>query len=202
MKKGRSIFKKIFRAIGILLAIPIGLIFIVFIGFRTYSYFTQTNYSKIIESKEFKEIETIVLRKSKLRSFAILPNKNFIVINGTIINRKSKTYGTIPVLGFYTEYYNYGMKNKYRSLDSLLMSISSSMTETELNVLIFKMRSMDLLDIQKNDSCNETIFRWAVSAMWGEEGIIKTDCLPNQNDFNERTKINEISRGYYKFQRY
>lgn len=201
MNKGGTITKKILKAIGILLAIPVGLIFLSIIGIKTYNYFTQPNYNKVIESKDFKTIEIIVGRKPKLKSFAILPDHDFIVINGTIINRKTKTFGDMPTFGVYNEYYENGKKRKYESLDSLLMSISASITEPEINVLLSKMNSLELVDIQKNDSCNETVFRWAVSAMWCEQGIIKTDCLLYQNDFDKRTRIWELSKGYYKFQK-
>ena len=92
--------------------------------------------------------------------------------------------------------------NKYKFIDSLLISISVSIRENELNSIINKMNYLEILDILiVSDSCNEITYRWAVSAMWGEEGIIKTDCVLNMSDLDERIRIEEMTEGYYEFYR-
>lgn len=202
MSNKKTLSHKIIKAIGILIGVPIGLIILAFVAIMTYQYFSQNNYSKIIKSSEFKNIETLVLQKPNLKNVAILSDTNFIVINGIIINRKNKTFGPEPILGFNINYYSEGNKNKYETLDSLLKSISEPLTATEINELIGIMNSLELTDIQiNNDSCNKVVFRWTTSAMWGEEGIIKTDCRLDKSKVDQRTKIKEISKGYYKFNR-
>jgi hypothetical protein len=158
----------------------------------------EDSYIKLIKSEKFRELESFLSTTNTLQNIAILPDSNYIVINGTIINRNSKTFGEEPFLGFYINYYTEGSKNKYISIDSLLLSTSCFLNTTELNNLISSMNFFKIIDIRiTNDSCNKIIYRWAVSAMWGEEGIIKSDCKPNYPDIEG--SIKEILDGYYLF---
>ena len=202
MNKARQLILKITKTIGILIAIPIVLILLLFVGVRTYQYLTKINYVKIIESSEFKEIDSLISHKSELRNIAVLPDSSYIILNGTIINRGKKTFGNEPTLGFYMQYYSEGNNYKYESLDSLLKSISSPFTVSELNGTINKMNSLEIEDILvTNEKFDKIIYRWAASASWGEEGIIKTKNKIGKSDLGERTIIKKISQDYYEFHR-
>jgi len=199
-----TIIIKILKALGILIAIPIVLIILLFIGSWMYNYFTDNNYSKIIKSEEFKQLESLINTKENLQNIAVLPDTNFIVLNKTVINREAKTFGDKPELTSYLNYYKNGTQYKFKSIDSLLNSLSIKINSSELDKLTDKMAKLKIEDISfQDDSCNEIVYSWKTSAMWGSEGIIRSDCIIEESESTEKTRISikDLSDGYYEFHR-
>ena len=200
-----DIAKNILKGLGIIISIPILLIILLIIGLKTYQYITDNNYSKIIKKEEFKNLEILISNKKEIQNIAILPKKNYISINNVIINRKNKTYGDEPELGFYMNLYKAGNQNKYKSLDLLLNSISVNLNKKELDSILEAMDDLGVQDIIINtkNSCNEIVYRWKVSGMWGEEGLIWSDCEIEETKMTQGTRIciTKIDEGYYEYYR-
>lgn len=198
---------KLLKAIGIFLGIIIGglflLIILLFIGFKLYWSFSERDYEEIISTKEFKVLESYIGTTKSFSNIAILPRDSIIVIDGTVINLMRKTYGTEPELGFYFSYYEESSKNKFTSFDSLLIQINSNLDVDNINLVLNEMKNLEIADIAiPNKDLSIIVFRWKVSAMHGEEGIIyaKDNELQHLENF-DWIEITRVKDNYYIFYR-
>jgi hypothetical protein len=161
---------------------------------------TATKFKKIITQKDFVDLNTIIASCDSLKNLAILPDTAFIVINGTVINNQKRTFGQEPELGFYIEYYLQGSKNKYINLDQLLDSIQVKLDSAQILTLIDKMKGLGIQDIVRDN--NDTLlinYRWDVSAMYGEGGVIFTS--RNVDYLSGRLKVfKKLDNEFYYFE--
>ncbi|MGB3848539.1 MAG: hypothetical protein WA958_01115 [Tunicatimonas sp.] len=163
---------KILRYIGIAFLIALGVLIglFIFLSIIFSSDEVEVNYKRLIKSERFNELHEAILKIDSVRNIAVLPEEQYIVIDGIVINQSKRTYGIEPELEFYFSYYQEGDKIAYASLDSLLAMHDIKFDSVTALPIISKMKECHLSDIAISKSTIS--YRWRVSAMYGEEGII------------------------------
>lgn len=163
---------KILKYVGIgLLVLIAGLFGLIILGMIIFAPNEKKVDSKeLLRNTEFKNLHKSVALLDSVTNIAVLPDETYIVIDGVVINLKKRTFGYEPDFGFYASYYAEGDKEPFQSLDSLLSSKNIKMDSSQTMMIIEKMNRTDISDIFiAND---EISYRWKVSAMHGEEGIL------------------------------
>jgi hypothetical protein len=189
-------FKFGFILLGIIL-----FIFLIGILYLTMGRDLKFEYNKIVNDAHFIELNEKIIKFDGLDNIAILPIANFVVINGFVIDKQSKTYGKEPVLGFYESYYEDATENKFENFEELLRQINGNFTESNVNYIFSGMRKFDFVDIKRIKDDNgkvQIVYRNKVSAMWGEEGIIYSEFI-NEENINASAKIEKIKNNFYHF---
>ncbi|UII26896.1 hypothetical protein LVD15_00220 [Fulvivirga maritima] len=125
-----------------------------------------------------------------------MPEERYIVIDGIVINQSKQTYGIEPVLGFYFSYYQEGDKIAYASLDSLLAMHHIRIDSVKVLPIISKMKECHISDIAISESTIS--YRWRVSAMYGEEGIIYSQKSLDK-DSSRYDVFERMEGGFYHF---
>jgi hypothetical protein len=151
---------------------------------------------ELVQSSEFKGLHQLTINLDSIQNIAVLTDKNYIVVDGLVINLKKRTFGEEPELGFYQNYYEEGDKTPFRSFDSLLESQKIKMDSIQAFQVIEKMKSTGISDIAVHK--NGITYRWKTSAMYGEEGIVYSpkEILKDSTRFDLLEKIGE---NFYHF---
>lgn len=152
--------------------------------------------SLLLKSTEFRSLHQSVVSLESIENIAVLPDNNYIVINGTVINLAKKTFGYAPELGFYISYYKEGDRIPYTSLDSLLYANSIKIDSVKAMALIKGMKDAGISDVGiRKEGIS---YRWKVSAMYGEEGILysRREISKDSTRFN---LFENIEEGFYHF---
>ncbi|WP_076423336.1 hypothetical protein [Pontibacter lucknowensis] len=165
-------FKIILKLFGItaftLVVLFIGLVVVAHFMFGSNEKAVDSNV--LLKSSEFRSLHQSVVSLDNIENIAVLPDKNYIVINGTVINLAKQTFGYSPELGFYNSYYEEGDRTPYTSLDSLLNAHSIKIDSVKAMAVIKGMKDAGISDVGiRKEGIS---YRWKVSAMYGEEGIL------------------------------
>ena len=152
--------------------------------------------SELLKSTEFRSLHQSVTSLDSIENIAVLPDKNYIVINGTVINLAKQTFGYAPELGFYNSYYEEGDRTPYTSLDSLLSANSIKIDSVKAMAVIKGMKDAGISDVGiRKEGIS---YRWKVSAMYGEEGILYSNrVIPK--DSTRFDLFENIEKGFYHF---
>lgn len=125
---------------------------------------------ELISSKEFKVVHNSIYSLNGIVNIAVLPQQNYIVIEGIVINLTNRTFGKEPELGFYNNYYDEGDSISFTTIDSLFASKDILIDSIKLMRIVEEMKRTEISDIIKKDE--DIYYRWNVSAMYGEEGVL------------------------------
>lgn len=138
----------------------------------------------------------MIIQLDSTKKIAVLPKNEYVVIDGLVINLTKRTFGNEPELGFYQTYYNEGRKNKFSSIDSLLKP--RHIDSAQVYRITTAMKVNNIADIVISN--NGISYRWSVSAMYGEEGILYTH--KNANRGTPTYKLFEpVAPNFYHFVR-
>lgn len=173
-----------------------------FIGLAVFAHFMFGSNEKAVESRElvksteFRSLHHTIASLDSIDNIAVLPDENYIVIDGTVINLAKQTFGHEPELGFYNSYYEEGDKTPYTSLDSLLTAHNVKLDSLRAMAVVKGMKGAGISDI---GILKEGItYRWKVSAMYGEEGILYSNrVIPK--DSTRFDLFENIEKGFYHF---
>lgn len=155
----------------------------------------QTNSTSLIQSQSFQDLHHIITQLDSTKNIAVLPQSEYVVIDGLIINLVKRTFGNEPKLGFYQTYYDEGSKYKFSSLNSLLEP--RHLDSTTVYRLTAAMKTTNIADVEIDYKV--VIYRWKVSAMFGEEGILYGELDMKNN--SQYKLFEEIAPHFYHFAR-
>lgn len=161
----------------------------------------KSKYTEIVNNTNFLELNEKIIKFDVLDNIAILPDANFVVINGFVIDKQNKTYGKEPVLGFYESYYKNATENKFENFDKLLKQINDNFVDSNIDYIFSGMQKYNFVDIKRIRDDNgkvQVVYRNKVSAMWGEEGLIYSEFIIDKN-INSSVKIEKIKNNFYYF---
>ncbi|GAB3790297.1 hypothetical protein GCM10028818_60210 [Spirosoma horti] len=160
-----ALVKALGTGILILLSIPVLFLVLVFLPeFCT----KRIDSTSLIQSQSFQDLHHMITQLDSTKNIAVLTKSEFVVVDGLVINLAKRTFGSEPVLGFYQSYYDEGSKHKYSSLDSLLAP--RHLDSTTVYRITAAMKTTNIADVEINYKV--IIYRWKVSAMYREEGIL------------------------------
>lgn len=166
------------------------------VGYMFSSDEIEINSSELVQSADFKKLHHLTTSLDSIQNIAVLPEKNYIVINGTVINLVRRTFGQEPALGFYQSYYEEGDKTHYMSLDSLLAAQEIKIDSLQAFAVVEKMKSTGISDIEVHKE--GITYRWKTSAMYGEEGIFYS----RREVVKDSTRVDlleNLGEGFYHF---
>lgn len=153
--------------IGILVLVSIPVLFLVLVFLPEFCT-KRIDSTSLVQSQSFQDLHHMITQLDSTRNIAVLTKSEFVVVDGLVINLAKRTFGSEPALGFYQAYYDEGSKHKYSSLDSLLEP--RHLDSTRVYRITTAMKITNIADIEINYKV--IIYRWKVSAMYGEEGIL------------------------------
>jgi hypothetical protein len=193
-----KILKKILKILGIaVLVLVVGFIGLVFAaGYMFSSDEKEVVSSELVQSTEFKRLHQLVASLDSIQNIAVLPNKNYIVVNGIVINLLQRSYGEEPELGFYQSYYDEGDRTPFASLDSLLASQKIKIDSLQTLAMVGKMEVTGISDVVVQKEW--ITYRWKTSAMYGEEGVVysKREIIKDSTRFD---LLENLGEGFYHF---
>ena len=189
---------KILKYIGIAFLVLLGGLIglIIFLSIIFSSDREEVNYKGLIKSKSFSELHESVLTLDSVKNIAVLPEDQYIVIDGIVVNLKNQTYGNELELGFYFTYYQEGDKTVYTSLDSLLAIYHINIDSAKVSPIISKMKECNISDVAIGKDAIS--YRWRVSAMYGEEGVIYSQ-TPLERDSTRYNIFEKMESDFYHF---
>lgn len=197
MRSFINIVKAVVFVMLILISIPVSLmILLLFIVLLDNLSTEKIDSSTLIQSESFQNLHQMILQLDSTRNVAVLPQDKFIVIDGLVINLAKRTFGNEPELGFYQTYYDEGSTNKFSSIDSLLKP--RHIDSAQVCKITTALKANNIADVNID---RETIsYRWKVSAMYGEEGVLYSN--KNISNGSLRYKLFEpIGPHFYHFAR-
>lgn len=151
----------------------------------------------LIRSESFQNLHSIIIQLDSIKNIAVLPQNEYIVVDGLVINLVKRTFGNEPELGFYQTYYDEGSKNKFSSIDSLLKH--RHIDSAQIYKITTEMKKSNITDIGIKHKA--ILYRWEVSAMYGEEGVLYSDKKVS-NDSLHYNLFEQIAPSYYHFTRH
>ncbi len=182
--------------VGILILLSIGVGFIIFaiIIFAPSNEMSDAKW--VVQNPAFQQLHQDVRHLDRIRNIAVLPEKQYVVLDGIVINQEKKTFGQEPALGFYANYYKEGDQTKYSSLERLFQEQHIAMDTVTALAIIDQMKQLKLADILVRDST--ITYSWEVSAMYGEEGILycRYPIPPIKSEYDVLEKVGD---GFYHF---
>ena len=172
------------------------ILLIIFFGIISTPKETKIDSTSLVENYQFINLHRSVSSLDSIQNIAFLTDSNFIVINNIVINTTRRTFGQKPELGFYQEYYDEGNKNPYKSLNSLFTSHDIRLDSSWALTTIHDMKKTGIKDISISEG--KIIYRWKVSAMYGEEGIIYAKERINK-DSTRFDLLEKLNNNFYHF---
>jgi hypothetical protein len=181
------------------IAIIVSIFFVAYLAFAIYIFSPhskEVDSNTLIEKPVFQSLHNSILKLDSIKNIAVLPDANYIVLNGLVINLAKKTYGKEPELTFYAEYYTNGDSILFNSLNKLLIRNKFKIDSLKTMYIVEKMKATEISDILVKNGKIE--YRWNVSAMYGQEGIIysKTKVDKNTGNFD---LIEKLDKEFYHF---
>jgi hypothetical protein len=135
------------------------------------------------------------------KNVCVLPEDEFIVIDGTVINLGKRTFGEEPAGSFFQAYYDRGSERSFQSLPALLEERGVRITEEQLSDLIFRMKSLGVGDIAKDLETGVILYSWRMSGMWGSDGVLFLPSGRTVDDLREEfTELKPIRNGFHYWQ--
>ena len=193
-----KILKTFLKISGIALA-GLVIVLLCFIGLANFLFHSDkkgVDGRELVKSTEFKNLHLSVTSLDSIINIAVLPEENYVVLNGIVINLKNRTFGKEPALGFYAAFYEEGNKTPYISIDSLFRAHNINLDSAKAFTIFENMKSTEISDISIYKE--EINYRWKVSAMYGEEGIIYTK-QSLQKGSNRFDLLENIGNDFYHF---
>ena len=180
---------------GILICISIPVFFILLIFIPEF-FKKKIDKTELIQRESFQDLHRILIQLDSTKNIAVLPQSQYIVVDGLVINLEKRTFGNEPELGFYQTYYDEGNKNNYLSIDSLLKQ--HHIDSAQVYKIITLMKINEIADVTINNKAIN--YRWKVSAMYGEEGVLYSEKKLN-NDSLHYKLLEQIKPDFYHFAR-
>lgn len=156
----------------------------------------QIDSMELIHSAAFARLHQSALALDSIKNIAVLPNQHYLVVNGLVIHLAQHTYGPEPELGFYQAYYEAGDQTRFHSLDKLFAAHRIPLDSVQVCTLRSGMVATGVQDITLQKEAIS--YRWKVSAMYGEEGIVYSPHLL-QKDSTRFDGVESLGQGFYHF---
>jgi hypothetical protein len=193
-----KVLKNILKLLGIAAFVLVTL----FVGLVVFAHFIFGSNEKAVDSREllksdeFRSLHHSIASLDSIENIAVLPDGNYVVLEGTVINLAKQTFGYKPELGFYNSYYEEGDRTPYTSLDSLLNAHSIKIDTLKAMTIVKRMKGAGISDVGiRKEGIS---YRWKVSAMYGEEGILYTEQIISK-DSTRFDLFENIEEGFYHF---
>ena len=188
-----SLVKLLVTVILFFISIPILFLLLIFLPELCTRRIDSTS---LIQSQSFQDLHHMIIQLDSTKNIAVLPNNEYVVIDGLVINLVKRTFGDEPELGFYQTYYDEGSKNKFSAIDSLLEH--RHMDSTNVYRITTAMKSNNIADVDINRKVIS--YRWKVSAMYGEEGVLYSK-KKISNDSLHYKMFEQVAPNFYHFAR-
>lgn len=182
-------------SIGVLALISIPVFFLLLIFLPEFCT-KHVDSNTLIQNESFQNLHRMITQLDSIKNVAVLPQNEYVVIDGLVINLVKRTFGDEPELGFYQTYYDEGSKNKFSSINSLLKH--RHIDSAQVYKITTAMKTNNIADVAIN---HKTIsYRWKVSAMYGEEGVLYSNKNVS-NDSLHYKLFEPIAPHFYHFAR-
>ncbi|MFD2934897.1 hypothetical protein [Spirosoma flavum] len=188
-----TLIKALGTGILVLLSIPIFFLLLIFLPeFCT----KRTDSTSLIQSQSFQDLHHMIIQLDSTKNIAVLPQNEYVVVDGLVINLVKRTFGNEPELSFYHTYYDEGSKNKFLAIDSLLEH--RHMDSAKVYRITTAMKTNNIADVAINHKAIS--YRWKVSAMHGEEGVLYSKKKVS-NDSLHYKLFEQVAPNFYHFAR-
>ncbi|WP_055562815.1 hypothetical protein [Hymenobacter sp. AT01-02] len=126
----------------------------------------------------------------------MLPNQDYLVVNGLVIHLAQHTFGQEPELGAYQGYYKAGDDSRFHSLDNLFAPHRIKLHGVRVSALRSNMIATGVNDITLQNEAVSS--RWKVSALYDEESLVYSPPVL-QKDSTPFDSLENLGEGFYHF---